>query len=388
MVDKGNFLSRFVVDLYRRAAGNQSSLDLPIRVIDSPIVADEIFKNLEKFIKNYAFFEKLSKGRLSTSGDMWEKRARLTQAFYHQSTHKITDEEIIAIYRRNLRKPFDGELGSLRKALIQSATEVIFLSYGFRPSFPWSEKIAQEMIGLLRDEQIEAWINPLYGLDSKNTQLQEGYLKIKELWQQDLEAKEFLGKLTLAAYDIPGFDAVGELIQNVFAAIETTASAVMWSIDVLGRNPDYLNALIKDVDGLLDVFLDEVLRLYPPLPFVTRVAISDCTVRGVEFKKGEHIVISIVGINCHRDYWSDPLQFKFPRDEFVNGTYDNIAYRPFISGPRVCAGMKLAKRELKSALLVALQLFNIKEIKVALSLDHGLTCMPRTPLENYLERIS
>jgi cytochrome P450 len=214
--------------------------------------------------------------------------------------------------------------------------------------------------------------------------LQNAYWKIKESWECDPIAKEFLENLGDAGYGIGNFDPVGELIQNILSASETTAASLMWATEILGRNPSYQELLTSNNFSYLDFFIDEVLRLYPPLPLVTRMALNDCSFDGVEFKKSEQFVISIVGINCHRDYWSDPLMFQFPRKEFVDGPYKKIAYKPFISGPRVCAGMKLARRELGGALQVLLRHYPISKIDAPFTFKSGLTCRPGTFLDAYI----
>jgi hypothetical protein len=91
------FLSELVEDLYDRAGGKSPKYELPIRVIDSPVLADEVFKNLDSFSKNYPFLEKLSQGRISTNGREWEMRSKLTQGFYHRSTSSVSNEKILDI---------------------------------------------------------------------------------------------------------------------------------------------------------------------------------------------------------------------------------------------------------------------------------------------------
>jgi cytochrome P450 len=99
-------------------------------------------------------------------------------------------------------------------------------------------------------------------------------------------------------------------------------------------------------------------------------------------------LISIIGINCHRNYWKDALSFQFPRQEFEDNSFKTIAYKPFLSGPRVCGGMKLARRELKSALMTILELFDIGHIEVPMKMEYSLTSRPSTNLDEYLKRRS
>jgi hypothetical protein len=392
MTDSEPFLNQLLLDLYLRAGQLPPVIDMPIRVIDSPQIANEILKNSDIFRKNYPFLEKLSHGRLSTNSPEWEKRAKLTQHFYHQSTHLIDDEQLNEIYYRYLSRCIGSEKISLKKALLQAAIEVISRSYGLSESVPWDLKLAEEISGILRSEQSTAWLVPISSESSPfdpNPTLQNAHQTIKQSWLQSHELNGFLERLTSTAGDLPGFDAAGELIQNLFAASETTTSSLMWAVDILGRNPLYQEMLRgEEQDQLADLFIDELLRLYPPIPFVTRELFCDYELEHIHFKKSETILISIIGINCHRNYWKDALSFQFPRHEFESNTFKTIAYKPFLSGPRVCGGMKLARRELKSALMIILKLFDIGLIADPLRLEYSLTSRPSTNLDQYLERRS
>jgi hypothetical protein len=346
-------------------------------------------KNSDIFIKNYPFLEKLSQGRMSASGSEWVKRTKLTQVFYQQSTHSISDEQIYRIYIKNLQNRSKDSVGQLRVALVQSAVEIISLSYGLSTPIPWDSHLIEVIAATLQEEQAAACLYPDYEQDITNDILQQSYLQICDSWYAIPELKEFLEKLTMQGADIDGFDAVGELVQNLFAASETTASSLMWAIEVLGRNQNFQSSIREQQTPEIDeLFIDEVLRLYPPLPFLTRTVTTDCEFEGVGFTKNEQIIISIVGINCHHDYWEDSLNFHLPRKEFLNKSYKTIAYKPFISGPRVCGGLKLARRELKIALKAILTLYMVKSIETPLAIQYGLTCRPATALESYLDNLT
>lgn len=389
MIDANPFLNQLVLDLYFRAGQMPSLIDIPIRVIDSPQIANEILKNSDIFRKNYPFLEKLAHGRLSSNSPEWEKRAKLTQNFYHQSTHLIDDEHLNEIYIRQLSRCIGPKKIGLKKALLHSAVEVISRSYGLSQSVPWDLELAEEISSTLRSEQSDAWLVPVTperSLFEPNIELQKAYQAICKSWSDSDELISFLEKLSAKAGDIADFDPIGELIQNLSAASETTTSSLMWAVDILGRNPSYQEMLRgRDSEKFIELFIDELLRLYPPIPFITREIYCDYELEHIQFKKSETILISIIGINCHRNYWKDPLSFQFPRKEFEDNSFKTIAYKPFLSGPRVCGGMKLARRELKSGLMTILKLFNIGFITEPLQMEYSLTCRPATNLDQYLE---
>jgi cytochrome P450 len=90
----------------------------------------------------------------------------------------------------------------------------------------------------------------------------------------------------------------------------------------------------------------ESMRLYPPIPFIPRVAAEAATIGRHKVKKGAMIMIAPWTIHRHRDYWRnphafDPDRFAVEREhELVPGTY-----LPFGLGPRTCIGAGFATLE-------------------------------------------
>ena len=106
-----------------------------------------------------------------------------------------------------------------------------------------------------------------------------------------------------------------------------------------------------------------------------------------KFKKNESILISIVGIHTHPDYWQDPLVFNPKRIEFIDHSYMKLAYIPFLSGSRTCAGMKIANTEIRSALKAFFELFKIEQCDEERKFDYGISSKPGIHLEKYFTRV-
>ena len=186
------------------------------------------------------------------------------------------------------------------------------------------------------------------------------------------------------------------IITLIVAGHETTASAVIWSLVLLAQSPQWRRRVAAEIerqgrgpvedipDRLVETraVLEEALRLYPPLPAISRVAIEADILSGVRIKKGSLIVIAPFVVHRHRRLWDDPDTFdpsRFLPD--VRDTIDPFAYLPFGRGPRGCIGVTFAMQE-ASLILRAI----VKSLDLDLRPDepvwpvHRITLQPRNGL--------
>jgi cytochrome P450 len=128
---------------------------------------------------------------------------------------------------------------------------------------------------------------------------------------------------------------------------ETTVNMLSSSILLLCNRPDIQHAL-RDDPGLIDNFVEEILRLQPSVQALIRVADVDTEVAGVRIAKETPVVLSTGSANRDERFWEDPDSFRLDR---TNGRQ----HYTFGYGRHVCIGMHLARRELKSALRILLE---------------------------------
>lgn len=102
--------------------------------------------------------------------------------------------------------------------------------------------------------------------------------------------------------------------------------------------------------------VNETLRLYPPVPIVTRQAKDTRTYNGVTIPKGTLVQIPFFHILKDPKIWPEPDEFKPERfDPVERQKRDPLAFVCFGHGPRICLGMRLAYLELKIALVCILR---------------------------------
>lgn len=152
------------------------------------------------------------------------------------------------------------------------------------------------------------------------------------------------------------------------AGHETSASALTWAFYILAVRPEIrakVRAEVLEQIGtgpieMADVrklpyvrsFFKEVLRLYPPITFMPRVAQQAVRLGKRKLRKGALVMIAPWTLHRHETYWSEPDRFDAERflgyreREVQPGTYI-----PFGQGPHTCVGAGFAT--LEAALIIA-----------------------------------
>ncbi|KAK9114922.1 hypothetical protein Syun_021719 [Stephania yunnanensis] len=190
-----------------------------------------------------------------------------------------------------------------------------------------------------------------------------------------------------------------------FTGHETTALLLTWTIMLLSTNPSWQDKVRAEVfqvcDGvtplpehlsklsLLNMVINESLRLYPPASLLPRMAFEDIKLGDLHIPKGLSVWIPVLAIHHSEELWGkDVHEFKperFARKSFAQGRH----FMPFSTGPRNCVGQAFAMMEAKIilAMLISRFRFTISEnyrhapiIVLTLKPKHGVQ-IRLTPLE-------
>ena len=160
----------------------------------------------------------------------------------------------------------------------------------------------------------------------------------------------------------------------VFAGHETTSNALAWTLYLLSQFPDADARVAReamdsygnepsDLSGLgyLRMVLEESMRLYPPVPIISRDSIGPDVVGPVTIRPKTSVMIAPWILHRHRRLWDDPDYFDPER--FAPGRREKIhrfAYIPFGAGPRVCIGMGFAMQEAMIILATILRHYRLE----------------------------
>ncbi len=145
-----------------------------------------------------------------------------------------------------------------------------------------------------------------------------------------------------------------ELIVLFMAGHETTANVLAWTWYLISQTPEVEAKLHAELDEVLagrtpemsDVenlkytraILDETMRLYPPVPILSREAMAEDTIRDRKIPAGSIMLIVPWLIHRHKKYWDKPDHFIPERFMPDAPKPIKFSYIPFSAGPRVCLG--------------------------------------------------
>ncbi|XP_058837438.1 cytochrome P450 9e2-like [Topomyia yanbarensis] len=187
-----------------------------------------------------------------------------------------------------------------------------------------------------------------------------------------------------ASFKMTDLDMVAQCSIFLLAGFETVSTCLTFLVYELTVNPDVQQRLYEEVletveqlDGTplryetlqkmkyMDMCVSESLRLWPPIPIIDRLCISDyrlddgqihCTI-----EKGAGIFIPIYGLHRDPKYFPEPERFDPERFSDENKASINMgAYLPFGVGPRNCIGSRFALMEVKAILFHMLQHFSFE----------------------------
>jgi cytochrome P450 len=172
-----------------------------------------------------------------------------------------------------------------------------------------------------------------------------------------------------------------EIAGNIFmlfaAGHETSASSLCWAFYLLALDPEWRERLEAEADrelpdgrfieGSLErlvvtrAFIEETLRLYPPIATLNRQAIGADRVGEHVIEPGTFVIVAPWVVHRHRRLWEMPDHFDPSR--FLPPARDNIhryAYLPFGAGPRTCIGAAFAMQALTITVATIVRNFRLE----------------------------
>lgn len=162
-----------------------------------------------------------------------------------------------------------------------------------------------------------------------------------------------------------------------FEGHDTTSSAITFILLLLAHHPEAQEAILDEIRDVVDTkddltiddfnkfeYMDRVikesLRIYPPVPFISRKLSEDYQHDG--FSQPEGTLVNVHIFDVHRDPVIFPDPEKFDPDRFLPDNCagrSNFAFVAFSAGMRNCIGQRFAMLELKMVVTKLIRNFKI-----------------------------
>lgn len=178
-----------------------------------------------------------------------------------------------------------------------------------------------------------------------------------------------------------------EIVENCtvlkLAAVDTSRNTVQFMLNHFVNHPDCLDRFKKEICDVmaesslcnyetfsenekLQYFTREVLRMYSPvLLLLDRLALKDFKLGKYTIYKGTKISFPTDGIMHDKDYFKDPMTFKFDRYAKDSQGKENLGQNPYLTfsgGKRNCIGRALGELMVQIILVKFIKKFEIKPL--------------------------
>lgn len=257
--------------------------------------------------------------------------------------------------------------------------------------------------------------------ENKKRALEKGEEAFQEQVGRGKDIINILMKANLAALEpdrMENEEVLGQMTALIFAAMDTTSSALSRTLFNLAQHPEVQEKLRREIrearqyhseleiphDELmalpyLDAICRETLRLYPPVPLVLRTCQKDTVlplsrpikgrdgneIHEIAVPKNSQVIISVLNANNDSTLWgTDASEWKPERwlsplptevlEARVPGVYSHLM--TFIGGGRSCIGFKFSQLEMKVVLSVLIDNFRFSPSKEEIIWEMGIVAIP------------
>lgn len=336
----------------------------------------------------------LRKGLVAVEGERWKRARRvLAPIFTPRFTRQFADRMAAAV-ADNLPHIFENNTTD-----ILIADHMSELAYQVLSDTLFSGEITQDAAGMMSDvadffqflgnvdplDMLKApgWIPRPTRLRGKTAVKRLGH-RISALTKDRIERREqglnlpddFLTRLIEARGDdknpLSIEDIEDHILTFIAAGHETTARGLSWMLYLLSNDPASRARIEAEID-VIDIESDdpadwadhltfttacfeETMRLYPPAPFITRMAKNDDPFGLAFVPAGGNLFLNLYALHRHELLWEHPD--RFIPERFMGEAKQCIQrfqYLPFGVGHRICIGGHFAMQEALIILVLTLK---------------------------------
>ncbi|TFK64703.1 cytochrome P450 monooxygenase pc-3 [Pluteus cervinus] len=395
--------------------------------------------NFESFDKGHFFKKQmrslLGTGVFNSDGEMWKFHRSMTRPFF--SRDRIVHFDIfdrhaidaISQLKKRLKEGFPVDIQDLvSRFTMDSATEFLFgqdvrsLSAGLAyPHYtPEDQRLASQnhpsniFVQAFNEAQNISAIRSRFG----------PHWRLREFWQDRAKAQmstvtAFIKPILASAIAKKAQDGpekreeveegdtlldhlinftsdekilLDEILNILLAGRDTTANTLTFAVYMLAEHPDIMQKLREEIiskvgpskrptyDDIKDMkylraFINETLRLYPAVPFNSRMTNRAVVLPGIRggpsfyIPANTRVLYGLLLMHRRTDLWG-PDAGEFDPDRFIDErlkkylTPNPFIFLPFNAGPRICLGQQFAYNEVSFFLIRLLQSFRSVSLAV------------------------
>lgn len=382
-------------------------------LVDEP----DTFPRLSTIRRLYAI--DVGTGTLASDGDTWRRHRRVATAAIDRRAFGpdlpmlsgLAEEEAGTWSHRLGTAPFniEAEVAALWVTLLNR--EVTGGDPDGVPILLWLKKVPRkpEFFDVL---PIPAALRPLVSSGRQTTERARLSGRLREMIEQRMRpdfggARDLLWRIAHTADRKTGetlpLNEMRDEAASIAAGGDAAIRALTWFWYLLALRPDVEERIHAELDALLGdapldpahlaeapytrQVLDEVMRLYPPIPAIVRQARRSDEVCGERIARGTYVFVMPWVIHRHRRLWDDPDAFD--PDRFLkerSADRNRYSFIPFSAGMRVCSAASYAVAQIMIILLALVRRYRFRLVADKLVRPFGgISLQPRGGLWVTLE---
>ncbi|AEE75551.1 cytochrome P450 [Arabidopsis thaliana] len=382
---------------------------IPTITIMDPEQITEVLNKVYDFQKAHTFplGRLIATGVLSYDGDKWAKHRRIINPAFHlekiknmvPAFHQSCSEIVCKWDKLVSDKESSCEVDVWPGLVSMTADVISRTAFGSscvegQRIFELQAELAQLIIQTVRKAFIPGYSYlPTKGNRRMKAKAREIQVILRGIVNKRLRARE--------AGEAPNDDLLGILLESnlgqtkgngmstedlmeecklfYFVGQETTSVLLVWTMVLLSQHQDWqarAREEVKQVFGdkepdaeglnqlkVMTMILYEVLRLYPPIPQLSRAIHKEMELGDLTLPGGVLINLPILLVQRDTELWgNDAGEFKPDRfkDGLSKATKNQASFFPFAWGSRICIGQNFALLEAKMAMALILQRFSFE----------------------------